>query len=107
MVANGTPHVAPENMSGAPVGGSIEKSMDENDRTKLWHALDNAVGKPTHWVNSNTNIDYTAVPTEKVVIGGNPYCRKYTVSAIRNGNKEEMNGTACVGDDSNWKAVKE
>lgn len=92
--------------SGQAVGGNISRTMDENDKSKLSHALDKPLGKPTQWVNQNTGTTYTVVPTEKLAINGNPYCRKYTLTALRGGNTHEVNGTACVAaSNSNWESI--
>lgn len=87
------------------VGGNIGNAMDSFDKNKLSHALDSALGKPTQWINQNTGISYTVVPTEKVVIGDNQFCRKYTVTATKGTQVKESRGVACVGDDSNWHPV--
>lgn len=91
--------------SGEAVGGNISRSMDEADKSKLWHALDKPLGKSTQWVNTNTGTSYTVIPTEKLSINGNPYCRRYSVTSTRGGNTHEINGTACVSATSNWEAV--
>lgn len=88
-----------------PLAGGIEKSMDSNDRSKLNHALDNGIGKSSQWVNQNTGVTYSVVPTKKMTVGGNPYCRQYTVSAARGGKTQEKTGTACVSADSSWRTV--
>ena len=36
------------------VGGQIETAMDENDKEKMYRALDKPLGKPTDWVNEKT-----------------------------------------------------
>lgn len=92
-------------VAGGPIGGSIEKSMDEADKLKMSHAMDKAPGKSTHWVNENTGISYTVVPIKKVVINGNPYCREYNTTALRANKEKQVNGTACVGPDGNWQAI--
>lgn len=88
------------------IGGNVASRMDENDKSKLFHALDNPVGKSTQWMNANTKINYTVVPTKKVVLNGNPFCREYTIVAkYDNGVEQHVSGKACVGADSNWQAV--
>lgn len=82
-----------------------KKGMDENDRSKLFHALDKAPGKSTHWVNANTGTTYTVTPIKAVTIDGNSTCRKYNIEAVANGNTRNTSGTACVGDDSAWHFV--
>lgn len=86
----------------APVS---ERSMDEIDRNKLSHALDAGIGKATSWVNTATGARYTVVPTQKVSVGGNPFCRKYKIATERNGSSKEVEGTACVATDGAWHPV--
>lgn len=84
---------------GALVG---ENSMDEGDKSKMWKALDKPVGKSSSWVNPSTGISYTVVPEAKISVSGNPFCRRYSVTAEKNSNQRQFSGTACVGADSNW-----
>lgn len=91
--------------SAGPLAGNIEGSMNSVDKSKLTHALDNGIGKPTHWVNPTTGIAYTVVPTKKMTIGDNPYCRQYTVTAEKDGASKDKTGTACVASDSSWRTV--
>ncbi len=92
--------------SGAPIGGSIEKAMDKSDRNRMLKALDKAPGKPTTWTNNRTSIKYVVVPTRKIVINDNPFCRKYQTTASRGESTKQMFGTACVGSDGNWHSVE-
>src|SRR5579885_991768 len=81
-------------------GGEIGlKSMDEQDKSKMSHALDSGTGKSTHWANGATGINYTVTPVKKVVIQGNPFCRQYNVVVEKGNYKKEINGTACVTTD--------
>ena len=95
-------------LSGAPVantgavGGSESHQMDELDRSKLSHALDGGIGKATSWQNVATGIEYTVIPTEKISINGNPFCRKYTITSVKSGQSRESSGTACVSSDGAW-----
>lgn len=102
QVATNSPGGLTEATSNAPVGGSAENSMDEIDKSKLSRALDGGLGKATSWENANTGTTYTVVPTAKLTIGGNPFCRKYTVTKEKGTNKNEVNGTACVSTDGAW-----
>lgn len=93
-----------------PVGNkdpsSITAAMDENDKNKLSHALDSALGKSTEWENKMTGVKYSAVPIEKLTIDGNSFCRKYKITSTQNGVSKETFGTACVSPtDSNWERV--
>lgn len=87
------------------LAGSLSNMMDVNDRTKLSHALDKAPGSSTAWVNSNTGISYVVVPTKKITINDNPYCRAYNVTASKDGQSRELSGTACVSPDGSWQAT--
>lgn len=88
------------------VGGSIQKSMDVNDKTKMFRALDKPVGKATQWTNQYTQVSYTVVPVRKLAVKGNPFCRQYRVTSVKNAITQEINGTACVSaTDSSWQVV--
>lgn len=86
--------------------GPVGSNMDANDRSKMMHALDNAPGKSTHWVNDNTGVSYTVVPTKKISLSGNPYCRTYETTAAKGDKEHKTYGTACVGTDGNWHPAK-
>lgn len=87
------------------IGGSIEKSMDQDDKTKLSRALDKAPGKTTSWENGLTGITYTVTPTKKVVIQDKPFCREYHTTATKGGQTREITGTACIAADGNWHTI--
>jgi surface antigen len=95
-------------LSGAPapntgsVAGSEDRSMDSLDKSKLYHALDGGIGKATSWDNVATGTEYTVIPTEKISVGGNPYCRRYTITSVKNRISRQMTGTACVSSDGAW-----
>jgi len=92
--------------TGEPIGGSIEKNMDRTDRNRMLKALDKAPGKTTTWKNNRTAIKYVVVPTRKIVINDNPFCRRYQTTATRGTSSKQMTGTACVGSDGNWHSVE-
>ena len=108
MIRNAEGKEMPANISkptGGEIGGSIASSMDVIDKGKLNHALDTAPGKVTHWVSENNGTDYTVEPIKKVTVDGNSFCREYHITAVKDNNKRDMNGTACVGPDGAWHAV--
>ncbi|MDR3478488.1 MAG: hypothetical protein P4M14_10715 [Gammaproteobacteria bacterium] len=102
MTANGMTSQVPEKSADV---GIARSGMDEGDKNRLSHALDKAPGKATHWVNANSGTAYTVVPVKAVTINGNHNCRRYSVTTVNGTSKHESMGTACVGDDSAWKAV--
>lgn len=91
--------------SNTAIGGNILQSMDVNDKTKMSRGLDKAVGKSTSWTNEATGIQYTVNPIQKVVVNGNQFCRKYTLTATKGENTREVNEVACVGTDGEWHGV--
>jgi len=87
------------------IGGSIERSMDANDKAKMSKALDKAPGKSTVWTNDRMGITYTVTPIKKIVINNNPFCREYETMISRKYNSNTQHGTACIGDDGNWHSL--
>lgn len=87
----------------AAVGGG----MSASDQGKLSHALDAPLGQPTTWVSETNGTTYTVVPTAKVNINGNPYCRKYNVKSEKGSQSNAYTGTACVSADSSWKVASQ
>lgn len=99
-------NLSPEQTNTALIGGSVEKSMDQNDKIKMSRALDKAPGKSTNWTNERTRISYTVTPIKKVVIKENPYCREYETQITRGSHSEQVNGTACIAADGGWHTIK-
>lgn len=97
--------VAPVKESSEPISGHLSSSMDELDKSKMWHALDNPIGKSSQWVNGKTGVEYTVVPTKKVSINDNQFCRHYTTTAKKSGRSKQISGVACVSSDGNWHSV--
>ncbi len=51
-------------MVGAVVGGSVGRSMQESDRIKVSHSLENVrTGVSSRWINPDSGNQYTVVPT--------------------------------------------
>lgn len=88
------------------VGGNVGSSMDSIDKSKLSHALDKPLGKSTNWANGNTGTNYTVVPMRKVTVNGNSFCRQYQVTVSHGEQQRNINGTACVGSDGQWRSVE-
>ena len=83
----------------------LRQAMDENDKSKLAHALDKSPGKLTHWTNQNSNTTYSVVSTRSLTIGDNPHCRKYNVTAVAGERTQKTVGTACVDANGAWEGV--
>lgn len=105
--ANPSAHyaIASNRVSGAPIGGDITRAMDSIDKQKLSRALDNPIGKASHWVNALTDVSYTVVPVAKVSMPGNPYCRRYNTTAVRGEKTQQSSGVACVDSNGTWQSV--
>ena len=87
---------------GVQVGGSIGRTMDDGDRLKIAHSLEIVrTGVPTTWVNPDTRIEYSVVPT-RTYERLNTVCREYTIDAIIGGRTEQVYGTACRQADGAW-----
>ncbi len=85
-----------------PIGGSLEKSMDSDDKIKMSRALDKSPGKTTSWTNNRMGMHYAVTPIRKVVLKDNPFCRTYQMTATRGSHTKEVSGTACISEDGNW-----
>ena len=100
------PTVSESNIIKSGNAGGIETTLDSYDQEKMSHALDKPLGKTSDWSNPRTGIMYSVTPTGKIAFNGNPYCRKYTITSSRQGNRHESAGTACVSaTDSSWQIV--
>lgn len=92
-------------LASGPVGGKVAMSMNTEDLNKMSRALDKAPGKSTDWVSTSNGTKYTVTPVKKVIVQGHEHCRFYTVTASRGGTTQEVNGTACIGDDGEWRPL--
>lgn len=90
---------------GSQIGGAIGQSMDETDRLKTSHALENVrTGVTTTWRNPDTNYNYSVTPT-RTYESQTGQCREYTIDAIIGDKKEKIYGKACRQPDGSWKVV--
>ena len=87
---------------GAAIGGAIGHSMDETDKLKTAHVLENVrTGVPSAWKNPDSGNEYTVVPTKTYETAEGP-CREYTIDAKVGGKTEQVYGTACRQADGSW-----
>lgn len=101
------PSTSDAGIGGTSIGGAVEQSMDEADKSKMLHAMDKAPGKSTHWVNAHTQIKYTVIPTKKVRIADKNYCRQYQITAMNANDREQtIQGVACIASDGNWHTLE-
>ncbi len=88
--------------SDEPIGGSLERSMDSDDKIKMSRALDKSPGRTTSWTNNRNHMHYEVTPVRKVVLKDNPICRTYQMTGARGSHTKTVSGTACVSNDGNW-----
>ena len=87
---------------GASIGGAVGHSMDDTDRLKTAHSLENIrTSVPTSWNNPDTGNAYTVTPTRTYEVASGP-CREYIIDAVIGGKKEKVYGTACRQPDGSW-----
>jgi surface antigen len=93
---------------GASVGGSVGRSMDDTDRLKVAHSLENVrTGVPSRWRNPDTGNQYSVVPTRTYETTGGTPCREFTVNGLIGGKKEQIYGTACRQSDGSWRVANQ
>lgn len=91
---------------GASIGGTVGRSMDERDRVKLAHTLENVhTGVASQWRNPDNGNEYTATPTRTYDSSGAP-CREFTVNGKVGGKHEKIYGTACRQADGSWQTMQ-
>ena len=89
-------------IAGAAIGGSIGKSMDDVDRLKTSHTLENVrTGVSSSWRNPDSGNSYVVTPTQTYETATGP-CREYTIDATIGGRPEKIYGTACRQPDGSW-----
>jgi surface antigen len=93
-------------IAGGYIGGNIGRSMDETDRLKAQHSLENnRTNESSNWHNPDTGNDYTVTPTRTYQSDSGRYCREYTTEVMVGGKREEAYGTACRQPDGAWQVV--
>lgn len=92
---------------GAALGGSIGQSMDKSDELQAQSALERSRdNQSVAWTNPNTNVEYEVVPTRTYRNAGTD-CREFATTAVINGERNTVYGTACRQPDGSWKTVED
>lgn len=90
-------------LAGAAIGGAVGRSMDDVDRLKTGHALENVrTGVSSRWRNPDTGNRYAVTPTRTYDRPSRP-CREYEIEAMIEGRTETVRGTACREPDGTWR----
>lgn len=93
-------------IAGAAIGGAVGKSMDDTDRLKAGHALENnRTNQSSSWHNPDSGANYTVTPTRTWQSDAGRYCREYQTDVTVGGKTEHAYGTACRQPDGSWKVM--
>ena len=93
-------------IAGGYIGSNIGRSMDDTDRLKASHSLENnRTNEPSSWHNPDTGNDYTMTPTRTYQTDSGRYCREYTTDVVVGSKREQAYGTACRQADGSWEVV--
>jgi len=92
---------------GAVVGAQIGRSMDEEDRACMGHALElSESGRPVYWENEHSGARYTLTPLGEIGRQGGRTCREFELEARIQGKRDLTRQTACRNDDGSWSLAR-
>jgi surface antigen len=88
---------------GAVVGAQIGRSMDEEDRACMGHALElSEAGRPVYWQNERSGAQYVLTPLGETAGQGSRPCRDFQLE-VRLGSKRDLSRQrACRNGDGSW-----
>ena len=90
-------------LGGALAGGTVGRSMEPVDHGCIDQALEHAPsGQTVAWQNPDNHSSYWVTPTQTYQHAGRP-CRRYTTTALIEGRRQQLHGTACRQPDGAWK----
>ena len=93
-------------IAGGYIGGNIGRSMDDIDRLKVRHSLENnRTNESSSWTNPDSGNGYTVTPTSTYQTDSGHYCREYTTDVVIGSRREQAYGTACRQEDGSWNVV--
>jgi surface antigen len=91
-------------LAGALAGGAVGRGMDPVDQGCISRTLENTPSKRTvAWKNPDTNSSYWVTPTDTYQRQDGTPCRHYQTTALIDGKRQRLNGTACRQPDGSWK----
>lgn len=89
---------------GAVIGNQIGKTVDQNDRGCVGHALELGSDHQTiYWNNPHTGIDYQVTPISGFTRNGMK-CREYVLDLSGEGISESSHQKACRAQNGTWQA---
>ena len=107
--AGGNPAaIAAGSLLGLLVGGAIGDYMDAQDRRYAYESTHYALeslpsGQTAQWRNPDNGHYGTVTPNRTYTQYGNQYCREFTQTAVIDGRRERVHGTACREPDGSWR----
>lgn len=91
-------------VDGALAGGAIGRSMEPPDQACIGQTLEHApTNRTVAWRNPDNNAQYQVTPVRTWQAQDGVYCRDYQTSAVIDGRRERMTGTACREPDGSWR----
>lgn len=88
---------------GAVIGAQIGRSMDEEDRACIGHALElSEAGRPVYWENDHSGARYALTPLGEAGGQGSRTCREFTIEVRVHGKRDLSRQMACRNDDGSW-----
>jgi surface antigen len=91
---------------GAAIGGAVGASMDRTDVAQTQSVLESERDNQTvSWTNPNTNTQYEVIPTRTYQTSAGTYCREFSTTAVIDGERETVYGTACRQPDGSWQSI--
>lgn len=87
---------------GAVIGAQIGRSMDEQDRACVGHALELAGnGRAVQWINEDTGAQFLLSPTRDFTQSGKP-CREFSLEVTLGDRRDASRQQACRNDNGTW-----
>ncbi len=94
------------NMVDGSLSGSVGKSMDDTDNSKVNQTLETQkTGQTSTWTNSSSSTSFTLTPTRTFTSPTGEPCRDFTMSALINGKTQQIYGTACRDQNGKWHVI--
>lgn len=92
---------------GAAIGGAVGASMDRSDAQQAQSVFESRKDNETvGWTNPNTNTQYEVTPTRTYQTSAGTYCREFSTTAVIDGERETVYGTACRQPDGSWQSIE-
>jgi len=91
-------------LGGALAGGTVGRSMEPVDQGCVNQTLEHApTGQTVAWQNPDQKSSYWVTPTDTYQNSDGSPCRRYTTTALIDGQQQRVEGAACRQADGTWK----